>query len=55
VLALTALGLTRAGAARAVHKALDQGPAANVEELVRRALAASAKQPTSRAKLGAGV
>jgi Holliday junction DNA helicase RuvA len=55
VLALTALGLTRAGALEHVHKALDQGPAANVEELVRRALAASAQKPTPRAKQGAGV
>ena len=50
VAALTALGLTRAGAMEHVHKALDQGPAANVEELVRRALAASAQKPTSRAR-----
>jgi Holliday junction DNA helicase RuvA len=53
--ALTALGLTRAGAMEHVHKALDQGPAANVEELVRRALAASAKKPTSRPRTPAGV
>jgi len=55
VAALTALGLTRAGAMEHVHKALDQGPAANVEELVRRALAASAQKPTSRARTTAAV
>jgi Holliday junction DNA helicase RuvA len=55
VAALTALGLTRAGAMEHVHKALDQGPAANVEELVRRALAASAQKPTSRARTPAAV
>jgi holliday junction DNA helicase RuvA len=39
--ALIALGLTRAGAIEDVRRAMEQGPAADVETLVRRALALS--------------
>jgi holliday junction DNA helicase RuvA len=52
VAALVALGLTRAGAVEAVHKALEQGPAAGVEDLVRRALAAQAPKPANRPRVG---
>jgi Holliday junction DNA helicase RuvA len=45
--ALVALGLTRAGAIEHVQKALDQGPVDQIEDLVRRALAASAPKPTA--------
>ena len=46
--ALMALGLTRGGAVEQVGKALEQGPVDQVEELVRRALAASAKKPVAK-------
>ena len=39
--ALVALGVTRAGAMEDVRRAMEQGPAADVETLVRRALALS--------------
>ncbi len=52
--ALVALGLTRAGAMEHVHQALESGPAESVEELVRRALAASAQKPKSAAPRGSG-
>jgi Holliday junction DNA helicase RuvA len=52
VAALVALGLTRAGAVEAVHKALEQGPAGGVEDLVRRALAAQAPKPLNRPGVG---
>ena len=50
--ALVALGLTRAGAMENVHRALENGPAAGVEELVRRALAAGAPKPSNRTRVG---
>jgi Holliday junction DNA helicase RuvA len=52
VAALVALGLTRPGAVEAVHKALEHGPAAGVEDLVRRALAAQAPKPANRPRVG---
>jgi len=52
VAALVALGLTRPGAVEAVHKALEHGPAAGVEDLVRRALAAQAPKPSNRPRVG---
>jgi Holliday junction DNA helicase RuvA len=42
--ALIALGVTRAGAIEVVRRAMEQGPAADVETLVRRALALAAKK-----------
>ena len=50
--ALVALGLPRAAAVEAVHKALEQGPAAGVEDLVKRALAAQAPKPGGRPRVG---
>lgn len=44
--ALIVLGLTRPAAIENVQRALDQGPADQVEVLVRRALAASAPKPS---------
>lgn len=46
--ALVALGLHRAAAIEQVQKALEQGPVEQVEELVRRALAGSAKKPLAK-------
>ena len=46
--ALVALGLHRAAAIEQVHKALEQGPVEQVEDLVRRALAGSAKKPLAK-------
>jgi Holliday junction DNA helicase RuvA len=50
--ALMALGLTRPAAIESVQKALDQGPSEQVEDLVRRALAASAPKPTGSKPAG---
>jgi Holliday junction DNA helicase RuvA len=50
--ALMALGLTRPAAIESVQKALDQGPVEVVEELVRRALAASAPKPSGAKPAG---
>ncbi len=47
IAALVQLGLTRAGALDHLRRALEDGPAANIEELVRRALAIGA--PKSKA------
>ena len=46
--ALTALGLHRAAAIEQVQKALAQGPVEQVEDLVRRALAASGRKPLAK-------
>jgi len=46
--ALVALGLHRAAAIEQVGKALEQGPVERVEDLVRRALAGSAKKPLAK-------
>ena len=43
--ALVALGVSRAGAIEDVRRAMEQGPAADVETLVRRALALSVPRP----------
>jgi Holliday junction DNA helicase RuvA len=43
--ALVALGVTRAGAIEDVRRAMEQGPAGDVETLVRRALALSVPKP----------
>jgi Holliday junction DNA helicase RuvA len=53
IAALVQLGLTRPIALEQLRKALEDGPAASVEELVRRALAAGA--PKSKAPARAGV
>lgn len=46
--ALVALGLHRTAAIEQVQKALEQGPVEHVEDLVRRALAGSAKKPLAK-------
>ena len=46
--ALTALGLARPAAIEQVRKALEAGPVDQVEELVRRALAAGGKKPLAK-------
>jgi Holliday junction DNA helicase RuvA len=51
--ALVALGLTRPAAMDQVRRALDQGPASHVEELVRRALSAAGPRAGGRPRGGA--
>jgi len=46
--ALTSLGLARPAAIEQVRKALEAGPVDQVEELVRRALAAGARKPLAK-------
>jgi len=48
--ALVVLGVTRAGAIDQVRRAMEQGPAGSLEELVRRALALSAPKPAAASR-----
>ncbi len=50
VAALSALGLSRAGAMEHVRRALEHGPATSIEDLVRRALALSAPKSSPAVK-----
>ncbi len=49
--ALVVLGVTRAGAIDQVRRAMEQGPATSVEDLVRRALAFSVPKPAAASRL----
>jgi len=48
--ALVVLGVTRAGAIEQVRRAMEQGPAGSIEELVRRALALGAAKPAAASR-----
>ncbi len=48
--ALVVLGVTRAGAIDQVRRAMEQGPATSVEDLVRRALAFSIPKPAAASR-----
>jgi len=48
--ALVVLGVTRAGAIDQVRRAMEQGPAGSIEELVRRALALAAAKPAAASR-----
>ncbi|MGH7725284.1 MAG: Holliday junction branch migration protein RuvA [Candidatus Eiseniibacteriota bacterium] len=54
VAALTALGLNRSGAIEHVERALQQGPATSIEDLVRRALALSVPRGSTAGRSPSG-